>query len=97
MTDKRDFKGALAALGNESHDTENIDGYVSIYIEDVVSEKTLDAIEFALKLAERMQSGEVSEGYALHKCYNCGARDNNHHKRAFKAMTTQMIKDIEDD
>ena len=86
MTDnKHDFKGALKRYNLEI-------GF------DVGDENT---ILFALRLAARLQSGEVSEGMI-------NAADNSIEnyksvtvddilRREFRAMTTQLMKEVEDD
>jgi len=47
--------------------------------------------------AQRIVDGVTSQGYTFHKCHECGARDNNHHQRAFKAMITKMMEGNDDE
>lgn len=85
MTDKHDFKGALDALYNPYNG---------------LSDKHRHVCELALRIADRLQSGEVSVDMLLasdgqHE-YNAYLSDEDA-KMIFKAMAQQMMKEVEDE
>lgn len=88
MTDKYDFKTALEEV---------------LQMEEVFSrlaqKETWPAIQTALRLADRLQSGEVSVGM-VDACMSVYCPEKTHRgrkKKYFKAMAAQMIKETQND
>ncbi len=89
MTDKHDFKAALDAIENDKQIDRTL---------DQVTDGHLETIQTALRLADRLQSGEVSEGM-LRVWADREITEWPNHKAEitedFKAMAAQMLKEIE--
>lgn len=92
MTQEHDFKTALADL--ESYQNGNYDV-------DLVLEDNFTAIQTALRLADRLQSNEVSKGVektGVDLRFIQDQRDNyKNTAMIFKAMSAQLIKEIKND
>lgn len=91
-----DFKGALDAF-----DPKNVKHAFPDENVFCVSDSQYDATQVALRLADRLQSGEVSEGMcdaAMHPLYfNCPPKLEQRAEFAFKTMAAQLLKEIEDE
>ena len=87
MTDKHDYKGALGLA--EYHPSTWSD-------EDW--EKSKHTFKAALKIADRLQSGEVSEGmiWAATQLQK-GRSECASPRSVFRVMTAQLLKEIEDE
>jgi hypothetical protein len=90
MTDKMDFKGALEDM---KLPTQNY--AVSIMMDH------FETIQFALRLAERVQSGKISEE-ALSIAYDTAAEYDGFISghilcETYRKMTEQLLKEVRDD
>lgn len=93
MMDKHDFKGTLNDI-NEIYETSS--GKLTV-IQGGSADK---AIQEALKIADRLRSGEVSAGM-LEIAFDYERNENytpvQAKKFAFKAMAQKLLKEVEND
>ena len=91
MTNKHDYKGGSEALTTDTP--------VARVLREMLDVRFYGAIQSALRIADRVQSGEVSEGMINACCPNRTLSKQNKQllSKDFKAMTAQMIKECEDE
>lgn len=97
MTDKTDYKAALEIVEKHIAEIKRVNGAISapVWIDADVAK----TVQEALEIADRMQSGEVSEGMIR------AAKDAQFYKgieredlcENFKAMTAQLLKEVRDE
>ena len=84
MTQEYDFKGALDAIDNF---TNAVNGGEVVF----TVAQCAETIKFALRLADKLQSSEVSEGM------NKVGWNRQHPDAIFKAMTKQLLEEVKDE
>ena len=96
MTDKLNYKGALRELGR-IEDGLYCDGGCLEALEGIYS-NYLKAIKTALKIADRLQSGAATDGmiWAATQLQK-GKSECASPRSVFRVMTTQLLKEIEDE
>lgn len=88
MTNKHDFKAALDGY-KRAKDNFDINVWLNTYVEEFVT---------ALRIADRLQSGEVSLEMAdAFRGYLDDGNSVELISNVFKAMAQQLIKEVEDE
>ena len=92
MTNKHDYAAAIAWWENfQSGDWDNL----------LFDLSTQETIQSALRLSERLQSGDITQKMSsVGKYVLKGSVDESERRQAlsvFKAMVAQLLKEIEDD